>query len=54
MRGAIRAIAPDTTDATSIAPRLAAWTHAGVTGVDVYNYGLMNGTLWKAVKEALA
>ncbi len=54
VRGAIRAIAPDTTYPATIAPRLRAWTTAGVAGVDVYNYGLMNGTLWQAVKEAFA
>lgn len=53
VRGAIRAIAPDTTDPAQIAPRLAAWKKAGVTGVDIYNYGLMNGVIWDAVKEAL-
>ena len=52
VRGAIRAIAPDTTDPAQIAPRLAAWTAAGVTGVDVYNFGLMNGVIWDAVKSA--
>lgn len=52
VRGAIRAIAPDTTDPAQIAPRLAAWTQAGVTGVDVYNFGLMNGVIWNAVKDA--
>lgn len=52
VRGAIRAIAPDTTRPEQISPRLAAWTKAGVTGVDVYNFGLMNGVIWNAVKEA--
>lgn len=52
VRGAIRAITPDTTSPGQIAPRLAAWTKAGVTGVDVYNYGLMNGVIWDAVKQA--
>lgn len=52
VRGAIRAIAPDTTSPDQVAPRLAAWTKAGVTGVDVYNYGLMNGVIWDAVKKA--
>lgn len=52
VRGAIRAITPDTTNPEQIAPRLAAWKKAGVTGVDVYNYGLMNGVIWNAVKEA--
>lgn len=49
VRGAIRAIAPDTVDPTVIAPRFAAWEDAGVTGVDVYNYGLMPGGMWDAV-----
>lgn len=53
VRGAIRAIAPDTTSPTQIAPRLNAWKSAGVTGVDVYNFGLMNGVMWNAVKQAL-
>ena len=52
VRGAIRGIAPDTTSPGQIAPLLAAWGKAGVTGVDVYNYGLMNGVIWNAVKEA--
>lgn len=52
VRGAIRAIAPDTVDPGEIAPRLAAWEKAGVTGVDVYNFGLMNGVIWNAVREA--
>lgn len=54
VRGAIRAIAPDTTDPATIAPRKAAWEKAGVTGIDVYNYGLMNGVVWKAVKDAFS
>lgn len=53
VRGAIRAIAPDTTDPAAIAPRAAAWTSAGVQGVDIYNYGLMPGTIWNAVAAAL-
>lgn len=52
VRGAIRAIAPDTTSPDQIAPRLTAWSNAGVTGVDVYNFGLMNGVIWNAVKKA--
>lgn len=52
VRGAIRAIAPDITTPEKIAPLLSAWTEAGVTGVDVYNFGLMNGVIWDAVKEA--
>lgn len=52
-RGAIRAIAPDTTDPAAIAPRVAAWERAGVEGIDVYNYGLMPGTIWNAVDTAL-
>lgn len=52
VRGAIRAIAPDTVDPASIQPRLDAWNRAGAIGVDVYNYGLMNGVVWNAVKEA--
>lgn len=52
VRGAIRTIAPDTTDPAVVAPRKAAWEQAGVTGIDVYNYGLMNGVIWNAVKAA--
>lgn len=52
-RGAIRAIAPDTTDPAAIAPRAAAWTSANVEGIDVYNYGLMPGTIWETVAAAL-
>lgn len=52
VRGAIRAIAPDTTDPAVIAPRKAAWEQTGVTGIDVYNYGLMNGVIWNAVRDA--
>ncbi len=54
VRGAIRAIAPDTTSPGQIAPRKSAWERAGVTGIDVYNYGLMNGVIWDAVKKAFA
>ena len=54
VRGAIRAIAPDTVDPAIIAPRRAAWEDAGVTGIDVYNYGLMNGVIWDAVRTAFA
>lgn len=53
VRGAIRAIAPDTTDPAIIAPRVEAWASAGVEGIDVYNYGLMPGTMWNAVDTAL-
>lgn len=53
VRGAIRAIAPDTTDPAIIAPRVEAWTRAGVEGIDVYNYGLMPGVMWDAVGAAL-
>lgn len=53
VRGAIRAIAPDTKDPATIAPRVEAWTSAGVTGIDVYNYGLMPGVMWDAVGAAL-
>lgn len=52
-RGAIRAIAPDTTDPAVIALRVATWNSAGVQGIDVYNYGLMPGTIWDAVVTAL-
>lgn len=52
VRGAMRAILPDTTSPEQIAPRLNAWANAEVTGVDVYNYGLMNGVIWDAVKDA--
>ena len=54
VRGAIRAIAPDTTSPAMIAPRKAAWETAGVTGIDVYNYGLMNGVIWDAVRKAFS
>ena len=54
VRGAMRAIAPDTTTPGLIAPRLNAWKQAGVTGVDVYNFGLMNRVIWDAVKEAFS
>jgi hypothetical protein len=53
VRGAIRAIAPDTTDPQIIAPRVEAWERAGVEGIDVYNYGLMPGVMWDAVGEAI-
>lgn len=52
-RGAIRAIAPDTTDPAAVAPRAEAWMSAGVEGIDVYNYGLMPGTIWDAFGAAL-
>jgi hypothetical protein len=54
VRGAIRAIAPDTTDPAIVAPRLAAWEAAGVQGIDVYNYGLMPGVIWDAIAAAMA
>lgn len=54
VRGAIRAIAPDITSPAAVAPLLKAWNDAGAVGVDVYNYGLMNGSIWKAVKETFA
>lgn len=53
VRGAIRGIAPDTTDPATIAPLIEAWTSAEVGGIDVYNYGLMPGTIWNAVKGGL-
>lgn len=53
VHGAIRAIAPDMTDPATIAPRLEAWQQSGVDGVDVYNYGFMPGTMWKAVANAV-
>lgn len=52
VRGGIRAISPDTTKPEHVAPRLAAWKQSGVIGVDVYNFGLMNGVIWNAVKDA--
>ena len=52
VRGAIRAIAPDVTDPAMVTPRKSAWEKAGVTGIDVYNYGLMNGVIWDAVRKA--
>lgn len=54
VRGGIRAIAPDITDPAAVAPLVQGWNNAGAIGIDVYNYGLMNGKIWKAVKEALA
>lgn len=53
VRGGVRAIAPDITDPADIAPAITGWNQAGAIGVDVYNYGLMNGVIWKAVKETL-
>lgn len=53
VRGAIRAIAPDITDPAAIEPLVAGWSGAGVEGIDVYNYGLMPGTIWDAVDTAL-
>ncbi len=53
VRGAIRAIAPDTTDPATVEPLVAAWSKSGVEGIDVYNYGLMPGTIWNAVGAAL-
>ena len=50
-RGAIRAIAPDMVTPDVVAPRFAAWENAGVTGVDVYNYGLMPGVMWDAIAK---
>lgn len=52
VRGAIRAIAPDTTEPLTITQRKIAWEQASVAGIDVYNYGLMNGVIWKAVTTA--
>lgn len=51
--GAIRAIAPDTTDPAVLGERFRAWKDAGVDSVDVYNYGLMPGITWRAVARAL-
>ena len=48
-----RAIAPDTTDPATVEPLVAAWSKSGVEGIDVYNYGLMPGTIWNAVGAAL-
>jgi hypothetical protein len=53
VRGAIRAIAPDITDPAAIEPLVTGWSGAGVEGIDVYNYGLMPGTIWDAVDTAL-
>lgn len=51
VRGAIRAIAPDTISPNQIQPRFDAWAGAGVEGIDVYNFGLMNGVIWNEVKR---
>lgn len=53
VRGAIRAIAPDTIDPAIIGPRIAAWREAGIEGIDVYNYGLMPGVIWDEVRSTL-
>jgi len=53
MHGAIRAITPDTMSPADIGPRVNAWRLAGVDSIDVYNYGLMPGTNWQAIAEAL-
>jgi hypothetical protein len=51
--GMVRAIAPDTTDPATIAPRVAAWRDAGVDGIDFYNYGLMTLPMLDAIGAAL-
>lgn len=51
--GMVRAIAPDAVHPSQIAPRVAAWRDAGVSGINVYNYGLMTLPMLKAVGAAL-
>lgn len=51
--GMIRAIQPEVTDPAQIEPLVSAWKAAGVTGVDVYNYGLMPDRTFRALSEAL-
>jgi hypothetical protein len=51
--GMIRAIQPEVTDPAQIEPLVSAWRDAGVTGVDVYNYGLMPERTFRALGEAL-
>lgn len=53
VHGAIRAIAPDTTDPATLAPLVNAWRERGVASIDVYNYGLMPGIIWDAMATAL-
>lgn len=53
VHGAVRAITPDTMSPTDIGPRVNAWRLAGVDSIDVYNFGLMPGTNWDALAEAL-
>ncbi|HWV22879.1 MAG TPA: family 10 glycosylhydrolase [Thermomicrobiales bacterium] len=53
IHGAIRAITPDTMSPDEIQPRVDAWRRAGVESIDIYNYGLMPGTNWNAVANAL-
>jgi hypothetical protein len=53
VHGAIRAIAPDTTDPAVIAPLVNAWRENRVSSIDIYNYGLMPGVMWDAVGDAL-
>lgn len=49
--GMIRAIAPDTVDPATVAPRVAAWREAGVAGINVYNYGLMTRRMLAAFAD---
>jgi hypothetical protein len=51
--GMIRAIQPEVTEPSQVAPLVKAWREAGVTGVDVYNYGLMPERTFRALGEAL-
>src|SRR5690606_6159824 len=51
--GMIRAIQPEVTDPAQIQPLVSAWRDVGVTGVDVYNYGLMPERTFRALGEAL-
>ncbi len=51
--GMVRAIAPDAVHPSQIAPRVAAWRAAGVSGINAYNYGLMTLPMLNAVGAAL-
>lgn len=51
--GMIRAIQPEVTDPSQVAPLVEAWKAQGVAGVEVYNYGLMPERTFQALGEAL-
>ena len=51
--GMIRAIQPEVTEPEQVAPLVDAWRAQGVTGVDVYNYGLMPERIFRALGEVL-